>query len=83
MSGGESDDLAVGSDKPDFLEGGAGADVLVAGAGNDRLLGDGWLVFPDAQNTADVENEWLELVQDAASWDSSGFGRFSPFDARV
>jgi Ca2+-binding RTX toxin-like protein len=40
-SGGDGDDILIGSGRIELLEGGAGADLLFGGAGNDFLYGDG------------------------------------------
>lgn len=54
LSGGEGNDVVVGSGGTDIIEGGAGADLLIGGAGDDTILGDGTVI-----STAIVEDYLL------------------------
>jgi Ca2+-binding RTX toxin-like protein len=48
VSGGDGDDILLGSGRADYIESGAGADVIVAGAGDDLIYGDAYVLSVDA-----------------------------------
>jgi hypothetical protein len=52
LSGGEGNDVLIGSWKKDYFSGGGGHDLLLGGAGDDSLYGDGY--WPSSTDGQDV-----------------------------